>query len=97
MLRKNLKLIIPIPKHEFRLLCYKISMHSYFERIVILLIFLNIVVMAVIHNGISDEGRSAIETINNVFLAIFHVEAFIKILAFGVFYFKDSWNKYIIF
>ena len=35
-----------------------------------------------------------IETINNVFLAIFHLEAMIKIMALGLFYFKDSWNKF---
>lgn len=50
--------------------------------------------MACIYNGISESGRFTIETINNIFLVIFHIEAFIKISGFGTFYFKDNWNKF---
>lgn len=48
--------------------------------------------MGCIYNGISVEGRKTIETINNVFLIIFHIEAVFKIIGYGIFYFKDNWN-----
>lgn len=94
MIRKKLKIIIPTPIHNFRKLCYDISMHQYFERVIILLIFMNVVAMACTHYRISESGRTTINTINLIFLVIFHIEATIKISGFGMFYFKDSWNKF---
>lgn len=93
MIRKNLKIIIPTPITPLRSLCHSICTHVYFDRIIILLIFLNTVILGVIYRGISEEGIYTINVINNIFLSIFHVEALMKIAAFGWFYFKDSWNR----
>ena len=50
--------------------------------------------MGLIYRGIPDDQLNAINIINNVFLVIFHVEAFTKLVALRSYYFKDSWNKF---
>ena len=94
MVRRSLKVIIPEPEPEWRKKCFDISNHVYFDRIIMLFIFLNIVAMGCTYKGIPEGGELAINTINNIFLFIFHVEAFIKISGYGWFYFKDGWNKF---
>ena len=41
-----------------------------------------------------DEPKSATEIINYVFMAIFTLEAILKIIAMKTAYFKDSWNLF---
>jgi hypothetical protein len=94
MMRRDLDIIIPEPKGDLNELCYEIHHHPYFDRIIIFLIFLNIVNMGCIYQGIPESGQATINTLNNVFLAIFHIEAIIKILSIKWYYFKDSWNKF---
>lgn len=50
--------------------------------------------MGLVYRGIPDDLFNAINITNNVFLVIFHIEAFIKIIALRNYYFKDSWNKF---
>jgi hypothetical protein len=58
-----------------------------------LCIFFNVVTMGCVYKGMERSGLDTINIINNVFLVIFHIEALIKIMAYGWFYFKDGWNK----
>jgi hypothetical protein len=93
MQRKKLKLRVDIPKNKYRAFCYYISNHPNFEKFILVCIFLNIVVMGLHHEGIDSGMTLLISTANNVFLGIYHAECLIKIIATGLFYFKDSWNK----
>ncbi len=60
-------------------MCYELSNHPYFDRVIIGLIFLNVIAMGCVFQGLSDSGLSVIGTLNNIFLGIFHAEAAIKI------------------
>ena len=37
---------------------------------------------------------NAIEVFNIIFAVIFSLEAFLKLSAFGMYYFQDNWNKF---
>ena len=55
-------------------------------------ILLNTVVMAMIWFDEPEALPDVIEILNYVFMAIFTIEAIIKIIALKRHYFKDSWN-----
>lgn len=50
--------------------------------------------MGFVYRGIPDQGSLLISYINNIFLIIFHLEALLKLLGLGFFYFKHFWNKF---
>jgi hypothetical protein len=57
-------------------------------------IMLNMVQMALQYEGARVELVNSLEFLNYIFSAIFFVEAFLKIIAYGDTYFEDSWNKF---
>lgn len=71
----------------------KIVDSSVFQGIILFVIVFNSVIMGIetIRN-LSDSALSALATINTVCLIIFIVEIVVKLLAYGLDYFKDPWN-----
>ncbi|EAR90226.2 cation channel family transporter (macronuclear) [Tetrahymena thermophila SB210] len=95
MMKRKLKVVIPTPENTYRHFCYILAKSSKFEKIIIFFIILNLVTMGCQYKGMDDQGAYAINVINNFCLGIYHVEALIKIVGVGVyFYFKDDWNKF---
>ena len=78
--------------NRFRKLCMRIASSKRFEFFIMLMILLNTLVMALVHYQMSDEYEEILEYFNKLFMAIFIIEAFIKIVAHGKRYFKDGWN-----
>lgn len=50
--------------------------------------------MAVNYEGSSVEYNLALDMINYVFTGVFVIEAILKLLAFGISYFRNSWNVF---
>jgi len=74
--------------------CIKIQQSHWFENFIMFCIVFNTIVMALTW---FDEPKSlpgVIEYVNYVLLAIFTLEAIIKIIALKGFYFRDSWNLF---
>ena len=71
----------------------KIVDSSVFQGIILFVIVFNSVIMGIetIRN-LSDSAVSTLATINMVCLIIFIVEIVVKLLAYGLDYFKDPWN-----
>lgn len=64
-----------------------------FQGIILFVIIFNSVIMGVeTIKGLSAGTLGALEMINNVCLWIFIIEMVIKLLAYGLNYFKDPWN-----
>jgi len=64
-----------------------------FQGIILFVIIFNSVIMGVeTIKGLSAGTLGALEMINNVCLWIFIIEMVIKLLAYGLDYFKDPWN-----
>ncbi|KAK3595510.1 hypothetical protein CHS0354_021609 [Potamilus streckersoni] len=71
---------------------------AFVDLFVTLCILVNTVFMAMDYHGISKEMMTTLERGNQVFSYIFAVEAFMKIIALGLFkYLKDGWNCFDIF
>lgn len=94
MMKRPLKVVIPTPENYYRNICFLIQKSSVFEKGIIVFIIFNLIAMGSTYKGISSNGVTAINFINNTCLVIYHIEAVIKILGVGpFFYFKDDWNK----
>ena len=59
-----------------------------------LIIVLNMLQMAIFHEGQTQTMERFMEITNFIFTAIFIVEAALKLFAFGWSYFGTSWNKF---
>jgi hypothetical protein len=57
-------------------------------------IVLNMIQMACSYEGNPIEFVSALEIINFIFTGIFGIEAILKLAAFGLSYFQNSWNRF---
>ena len=71
----------------------KLTDGKVFQGIILFVIIFNAVIMGIeTVRGLSEGTLSVLETINTVCLWIFILEMIIKILAYGLDYFKDPWN-----
>jgi hypothetical protein len=55
---------------------------------------LNIVQMAVLHEGQTESFSKTLDFSNYLFTAFFILEACLKLVAFGRSYFNNAWNKF---
>lgn len=94
MQRRKLKVITFKPEGTIRGYCYDIVNYKYFSHIIVAVIFCNTVILGANFATISDEASLVLTILNYVFLVIFHIEAALKIGAWGFsYYFSDHWNK----
>ena len=70
---------------------FTVSENKYFEAVILFSIFLNAIVMAMKHIGMSQDMEDVLQIMNWTFTAIFFIEMIIRILAYGKNYFKDYW------
>lgn len=85
---------IPQPPGRFRQLCFGIATSWQLESAITGIILVNTVFMASFHVDQPAAWADTLVTANYVFLAIFSVEAALKITAFGRRYFADSMNLF---
>ena len=65
-----------------------------FQNVVAAMIVLNIVAMALVHDGQSKEYGDLLDSLNAVFTVFFALESAVKIAAEGKNYFRSGWNLY---
>ncbi|XP_035702487.1 sodium channel protein 60E isoform X2 [Folsomia candida] len=91
------------PKHLFMRHCQRVAFfmrtrlqpmvnHCLFEVFVTSCIIFNTVLLALERHGQEESERYIMETGNMVFMIIFTVEAFVKMLALQADYFRSGWN-----
>ena len=71
---------------------HDIAVSKSFEAFVIFCIFFNVALLMFSWYGNAKIQSQIIETINKILLAVYVVEFFIKVIAFGLAYFSDGWN-----
>ncbi|KAL0212587.1 hypothetical protein RCL1_006213 [Eukaryota sp. TZLM3-RCL] len=76
----------------FKKLCFIMTHHRYFDRIVFTLIGFNSIVLASYHADMSENLIQNFRTVNNVFTILFALEILIKFLASGHLFWTDGWN-----
>jgi hypothetical protein len=87
---------IPMPpKSKFRLKFFEMVTSNAFESFVLVAIFLNIIAMSIIYDGMSDLYSQIIDSFNLFFNCLFIVEMILKLIALGWRqYFMVSWNRF---
>jgi len=93
MQRKKLKIKIPIPENKWRFLCHKLMNIASFEIVFMLCILVDVIFMACRYLGMSPQFDLFLAVVNDLFLVVFNIEILIKMIAQGIFFFKDNWNK----
>lgn len=83
-----------VPKQEWRKQFHNLVSSQKFDGIIMTVIILNMVQMAVLHEGQSEAFSGVLDFSNYIFTAIFIVEASLKFVAFGKSYFNNAWNKF---
>jgi hypothetical protein len=92
MQRKKLRMIFPEPENGIRRIIFLIVKNMWFDIGSFLLIGVNTVILGVNFDRHNTDNDS-IDVLNQVYLGFFHLEVIFKMLASGMFYFKDSWNS----
>ncbi|DBA00730.1 TPA: hypothetical protein N0F65_001201 [Lagenidium giganteum] len=83
-----------IPSNRVRRLCYRIARNPNLDSAMMGCIILNTALMAMHYFGEEDLYQWAIDCSNYCFALIFTVEAFVKIMGLGRYYWRDSWNVF---
>ncbi|KAI8789145.1 sodium channel protein 1 brain-like isoform X1 [Biomphalaria glabrata] len=92
--KKKPQKTIKRPKNKFQLFFYNLAMSSKFELSIVVLIFLNMVNMAIEHFHQSQAVSEVLEMINVIFTVIFTMEAMVKIIGLRHHYFRFLWNLF---
>ena len=92
---------LPIRKLEangdnaaFRNWCIKFTEHRYFDVFIMFCIMANTFVLGFNWYMQPESYLGPIDVVNYIFMAIFTIEAIVKIIAQKKNYFKDSWNLF---
>nr|CAB3227400.1 voltage-dependent N-type calcium channel subunit alpha-1B-like [Phallusia mammillata] len=90
---KPLTRFMPANKHTLQYHVWKIVVSPVFEWIIMSLIVLNTIVLMLKDNNMNKSYEDALHVLNIVFTALFSLECFIKMFAYGPLnYFRDAWN-----
>eukprot|EP00754_Rhynchopus_humris_P012755 Rhum_TRINITY_DN14303_c21_g1::Rhum_TRINITY_DN14303_c21_g1_i1::g.80076::m.80076/K21862/DSC1, NaCP60E; voltage-gated cation channel len=82
------------PTHPVRKVLFRLVHNDTFDRLVMLCILVNVVVMSLYHYG-QPHSLEQFENIANLtFVILFDLEACVKIIAYGKKYFASGWNKF---
>ncbi|PVD19442.1 hypothetical protein C0Q70_19931 [Pomacea canaliculata] len=82
------------PKNKFQCFFYDISTNTKFELGIVILIFFNMIVMAVEHYNQADAVQENLNTMNIIFTAVFTLEAITKLVGLRWHYFRVAWNVF---
>ncbi len=66
--------------------------NNYFDYFIMVCIVLNMLLLAAVQDDMSLAFGKVLEQINYFFTGVFMLECIIKLLAFDITYFKNSWN-----
>ena len=93
MIKSAPKTTYKVPVNPFREYCYRFVINKYFTYFMVFVIFANIITMAMIYEGMSDEYEFGLNVANAIFMGIFVVEMVLKLVALGPKrYFTEFWN-----
>ncbi|XP_076054052.1 sodium channel protein 1 brain-like isoform X2 [Oratosquilla oratoria] len=92
--RKKPQKVIRRPKHHYHALFYDIAVSRRFEISIFVLIFLNMVTMAIEHYHQTRTIAFTLEVFNALFTTIFALEAIVKMIGLRHHYFTVPWNLF---
>ncbi len=83
------------PDNNIIKIFYEIAIHKWTEIVILGLTFLNLVVLAIDHEGPNPDFEFISGIINNTTTGMFILEAIVKLIGLGTQgYFESSWNRF---
>eukprot|EP01062_Namystynia_karyoxenos_P062288 TRINITY_DN5519_c0_g1_i1.p1 TRINITY_DN5519_c0_g1~~TRINITY_DN5519_c0_g1_i1.p1 ORF type:complete len:2175 (+),score=490.22 TRINITY_DN5519_c0_g1_i1:67-6525(+) len=82
------------PRQKWRRPLYYLVEHKWFERAIMAIIILNVVLMGLNHYGQPATMDRIHSGANYAFVGIYTLEAAVKIVAYDEFYFRDPWHRF---
>jgi len=79
---------------EFQRFFFKLVTNKRFEAGVMVVILLNMVAMALEYDKMPSTLDDALAYVNLMFVSVFTMECFMKLLALRLYYFKEPWNVF---
>ena len=83
-----------VPRVRWRRLFHKLVCSRHFELFILTCIIANMVSLSCFKDEASTHYLNILDDINMVFTGIFTVEAILKIIGFGLSYFRYHWNQF---
>ena len=80
------------PQYNWRKPIHSIVTSTPFEIFIAMIILMNMLQMALLYDGCSEEYLFGLDIINYVFTAIFTIEIILKLISYSNEYWYDSWN-----
>ncbi|KAH3837491.1 hypothetical protein DPMN_110882 [Dreissena polymorpha] len=80
------------PKNKVQSVFYDIAVSSKFDLCIVVVIFLNMIQMAVDHYGQTQAVTDVLSMLNILFVVIFTLESVVKIIGLRWHYFTQPWN-----
>jgi hypothetical protein len=88
------KILKPPPEDSWQHRFFNVVVHPKFEWFIMSCIIGNTIAMACKFWGQPYEVTVTVDIINYIFSAVFIVEMILKLMGFGLAYFKDAWNVF---
>jgi hypothetical protein len=82
------------PKGKFRRFFFVVVTSRAYELVMFFAILLNIIVLAMDYEGMSQTYESLLDNLSDFFSYLFLAEFICKLIAHGKYYFKDRWNLF---
>jgi len=79
---------------KFQRFFFKFVTNQKFEIAIMCIIAVNMIGMGAEYHGQPQSMNNALEYINQLFIAIFTLEAILKLMALRWYYFKEPWNVF---
>ncbi|MCQ2815701.1 MAG: ion transporter [archaeon] len=80
---------------SWRWYLYKVATSDFLDNFIMIIIFLNLIIMAINYDGTTEGYQSFLDTVNLIFTSIFIAECVLKIVALGIpLYFHYGWNQF---
>ena len=89
---KKLSKVLQEPKNAFRGFIFKFIKFKAFEHFILFCIVLNTITMALKFYLMPVQMNNFFTNLNYFFAAVFNIEAILKIIGMGRFYFYETWN-----
>ncbi|CDW88937.1 cation channel family protein [Stylonychia lemnae] len=83
-----------IPKQKWRKLFHSFVSSNAFDIFIMISILLNMIQLACYHEGASSEYLKVLDDINILFTVIFIIEATLKLIGYGLSYFRNAQNVF---
>jgi voltage-gated sodium channel len=80
------------PNHSWRIILYNYSKSKFHSGLMLTLNILNLIILSMVWNHQEKNLKEGLKILNQIISLTYVLEVIIKLMAYGIRYFKDRWN-----